>query len=118
MFVACYDTGVIERWGRWKSARFTTYFRNEDRVLARVRRGMMLATCLLPKLQRQPGDDRNKERIISDGGSGWKVDGADQVAVVCSKFRRGFRNCVATMEGFIAEEMDLLDSPRYCAIAT
>ena len=72
MFVAGCDTDVIKRWGRWEPARFATYLRNGDRVLAGVGRGMMLAAGLLPQLQRQSGDDRNKERRISDGKAGGK----------------------------------------------
>ena len=32
----------------------------------------MLATGLLPQLQRQSGDDRNKEKGLGDGRAGWK----------------------------------------------
>ena len=72
MFVAGYDIDVIKRWGRWKSSRFATYLWNDDKVLAGVGRGMMLATGLLPQLQRQSIDDRNKERRLSDGRAGGK----------------------------------------------
>ena len=72
MFVVGYDTDVIKIWGRWKSASFTTYLRNDDRILTGVGCGMMLATGLLPQLQRQSGDDLNKERGINDGRAGGK----------------------------------------------
>ena len=72
MFVAGYDTDVIKRWGRWKSASFTTYLWIDDMVVAGVGRGMMFATGLLPQLKRQSGDDRNRKVQSNDDRAGGK----------------------------------------------
>ena len=72
MFVAGYDTDVIERWGRWKSSSFATYLWNDDMDLAGVGRGMMMATGLLNQLKRQSEDDRNREVRPNRGRAGGK----------------------------------------------
>ena len=70
MFVAGYDTDAIKRWGRWKSASFTTYLWNDDMVLAGVGKGMMMETGLLNQLKRQSGDDHNRDVRSNRGRAG------------------------------------------------
>ena len=113
MFVAGYDTDVIQRWGRWKSASFATYLWNDDMVLSGAGRGMMLATGLLPQLKRQSGDDRNRKIQKNDDiEQGAKAIEKGQ-ANACSEFLKSCRNYAATTREYIANGMVLWNWGRF-----
>lgn len=61
MFATGYDSEIIKRLGRLKSASFSFYLRNDDRALSTVGKGMMNSAGLLDQLRRQSDRDRLKQ---------------------------------------------------------
>ena len=110
MFVDGYDTDVIKRWGRWKSARFTTYLWNDDMVLAGLGRGMMLPACILPQLKRQSGDDRNRkiqrngDREGGKGNRGRSSERMFRISKKLSQLCRQDERIYRQRDGFVERE--------------